>query len=231
MSSIQEVRSFIFQNICEQLSPAEIRGLVFTQELPPSYLGKPATEVFMKLEMLNRYSISDLPLLSKILKQIHRKDLAKKVDEYNKKQFSKKNIPPKHADYMYMIEANLKVTQLQTGILLEQIEELKQSSIKGGCDFARVTEVIAEAVEMIEDRFQKKISFVSSLLAQRLGSNIQYRSSISVSPSTSVTSMSSSEDIQPTEDVTRLTVTLQREHEAAKMYPTKGIITYNNIFT
>lgn len=197
--SVPELRAFIYQEICQHLLQSEIQALVYTQDLPPAYLGKPALDVFMKLEMLDRYSVSSLDPLSQMLKKINRNDLAKKVDKFcksrknPKKQSSKKDqsLMDAHKHLDYLIDANLKVTKLQTRILLEQIEELKKSVMDRG--LVRVQEVVDDAVEVLETTFQRKVERVSSVLTlSRRGDSIDSNGS-SGGP-TSLSSTSSSED-------------------------------------
>lgn len=193
--SIQEVRTFIFQSICEQLSAAEVRAIAYTENLPPAYYDKSAIEVLLKLEMKDRYSVSNLLPLSEILKKIDRKDLAKKVEKYRKKQSRKndsiKSVVDVHKHTDYLIEATLKVTKLQTRILLEQMEELKQSLRNGG--MVRIEHAVAEAVEIIEYSFQKKLMSISGMLAINYRSQSSVESQSSVSPTNSILSESSSE--------------------------------------
>lgn len=192
--SIQEVRAFLYQDICQHLGQAEIHALVFTQDLPPTYLGKQASEVLMKLEMLDRYSVSNLASLSQMLKTINRNDLAKKVDKFckaSKKQSSKKSVLDVHKHNDYIIEANLTVTKLQTLILLEQIEELKKSVSDRG--LVQVETVVVKAAETIEEDFQKHLERVSKLLATSRKTDSVYSTDSNGSP----TSTSSVEEVVP----------------------------------
>ena len=221
--SVQEVREFIYKGISQQLGQADIQGLVYTQDLPPAYLGKSALEVFIKLEMLDRYSVSYLDPLSQMLKRINRNDLAKKVDKFckscksSKKQSSKKDqsVVDAHKHSDYLIDATLEVTKLQTKILLEQIEELKKSVKDRG--LVHVEEVVDDAVEIIETIFQSKLSRVSTgvALSRRVNSIDSNDSSASGGPA-SLSSVTSSENSLEDLTVRSPTATMERAAGATR---------------
>ncbi len=94
-----------------------------------------------------------------MMRNIHRHNLAKKVEKFQKSKCKKEHKKKEHAvDARMFQKASIQTTKLQTKILLEQIEELKSTAAKMGS-----TEVISEIIEVY---FQKKLQLASSKLRQ-----------------------------------------------------------------
>ena len=172
---VQQLREFIFQEICEYLTPKEVQQLAYTQALPATYLSKDGLEVFLKLEMLDKFSDSNMAPLADMLKVISRKDLAKKVEKYIKKQ--KHCRPKKTKDGLAIDEqilkecqivASLNIAQHQAKILLEQMEEVHATARE--IDYRRLEERVAVAVTLIKEELQQQLSLASTALHMRQAS-------------------------------------------------------------
>ena len=81
-SKAYEYRAFLLQ-IAEKLSQDDSKKIAYLEGLPPDMESKPAPLTFlMQLEMRGRVSASRPDDLAKILEEIERHDLAKKVKDF-----------------------------------------------------------------------------------------------------------------------------------------------------
>ena len=87
------VEEFIFQQICQKLTTSDVKALVYTQCLQQYLHTCNAIDVLVKLEEERKFSKDDLDPLAKMLKKIDRRDLAKRVKKYVKKQKKGKGSP------------------------------------------------------------------------------------------------------------------------------------------
>ncbi len=199
----QAFRVFMLQEICQHLTPSDVESLLYTNQLPMPDLTESGTKVMMKLEMRDMFSVSNITPLADMMRNIHRNDLAKKVEKFQKSKCKKEHKKKERAVDARMfqkcyITASIQTIKLQTKILLEQIEELKSTASKMGC--TEVEKVIRDAIEIIEVQFQEKLQLASSKLPQLRQDSVD---SLDSPPS----SLSSSEGVL---DVRSPTGTLER---------------------
>ena len=169
----QQLREFIFQEICEHLTPKEVKHLAYTQSLPIPYLTKDGPEVLLKLETLDKFSESNLDPLAEMMRVIGRKDLAKKVEKYKKQKQQKRCKKPKDIPIAVdeqtlkqcQVTAGLQIAKVQVRMLLEQIEELQSTARDIGN--SRLVEHVADAIEVIEQQLQQKLSLASTAVHMR----------------------------------------------------------------
>ena len=165
---VQKFREFILQEICEHLTPKDIKHLAYSQHLPPQYLTKDGAEVLLRLEILDKFSESNIAPLAEMMKVIGRKDLAKKVEKFKSLKKQKhckktKDIPvDEHTLKQYQIAASLKIVKLQVKMLLEQMEEVQATAKDIG--FRRVEDEVADAIMIIEQQLQQQLSLASAAL-------------------------------------------------------------------
>ncbi len=104
-------------------------------------LTESSIKVLMKLEMRDKFSASDLTPLADMMRNIQRNDLAKRVDKFQKSKSKKEHKKKERCaavdahDHIFQkcqIIPSLTTSKLQTKILLEQIEELKNTASKLG---------------------------------------------------------------------------------------------------
>ena len=169
----RQFREFIFQEICQHLTPKEVHQLAYTQNLPAPYLSKDGTEVLLKLEMLDKFSDSKPTPLAEMMKGIGRKDLAKKVEKYVKKQrqcrSKKQERDSLTVDQQVLkqcqIKASLKIAKYQTNILLEQLEEMYTTARE--IEHRSLEDRVADAVTLIKEQLQQQLSLVTTALEMR----------------------------------------------------------------
>ncbi len=165
----QAFRVFMLQEICQHLTPSDVESLLYTNGLPMPDLTESGTKVLMKLEMRDMFSVSNITPLADMMRNIHRNDLAKKVEKFQKSKCKKEHKKKEHAVDARMLQkcyitASMQTIKLQTKILLEQIEELKSTAAKMG--YTEVEKVIGDAIKIIEVQFQEKLQLASSKLPQ-----------------------------------------------------------------
>ena len=178
-----KVKEFLFKEVCQHLTPTDVKHLAYSQDLPGRYVyTNDGIDVIFKLEMEGKFSKRDLSPLAQMMRVIGRKDLAKKIRKYAKKQKNAKDSPE-----LQMLEINLaerlKIAKAQTKI---HWEELQAEAKKLGCRI--IEDNIAGLLAIIEQPFQQKRS-----LATRLGSS---SSSDGDTPDSPRSSSSSSDDGQ-----------------------------------
>ena len=162
-----EYRAFLLQ-VSEKLSQEDSKKIVFLEDLPIDLESKPPLAVLTQLEMRGKLSASKPEDLARILKKIGRYDLAKNVRDFAKQQRkggTALSDPLQGLDHAAMkLRANLQVTLLQCGILLEQVENLREEAEEAG--FKRVEEVVADARSLVSYGLQRKLYYASGLISQ-----------------------------------------------------------------
>ena len=81
---------YMLLHIAEWLKPEECKGIVYVENLPPSYNTKTALEVLARLEANGEYSPLNPDGLLKLLTRLNRSDLARHVKEYKASSLFKK---------------------------------------------------------------------------------------------------------------------------------------------
>ena len=191
-----EYRAFLIQ-VSDGLLQKDLDGIVFLQELPAGLAKESPLNVLVQLEMRGIISATKPEDLAKLLKEIGRHDLAKKVRDFAKKQRKgRSTISHVHIQRLDQLavnlSANLKLTLIQCKILLEQVENVKEEAeaLNG---FKRVEEVVAEAQTLISEHLQRKLMYASRLMQENIpagyGGEENERDSPPSSPETSPSSL------------------------------------------
>ena len=77
----REFRSLV-SDIAEHLDDSNVRSIIWQEQLPSSLTGKPPLDVLQYLYEHGRFSECRVAPLAQLLKDIHREDLASKVDAF-----------------------------------------------------------------------------------------------------------------------------------------------------
>ena len=94
----QAFRVFILREICYYLTPNDVESLLYTNGLPID-LTESGIKVLVKLEMLDMFSVSNITPLADMMRNIHRHNLAKKVEKFQKSKCKKEHKKKEHAVY------------------------------------------------------------------------------------------------------------------------------------
>ena len=126
----KEFRRVMYE-VAQQLSLPESDMLVWMHSLPVAFKGKPPLTVLAQMESMGQFSASKPDGLADVLRDINRVDLAKKAKEFTKNAKRKKNRELSSAvqleEHLHItLLANYEVTLLQTKILVEQLERLRE---------------------------------------------------------------------------------------------------------
>ena len=162
-----EYRAFLIQ-VSDGLLQKDLDGIVFLQELPAGLAKESPLNVLVQLEMRGIISATKPEDLAKLLKEIGRHDLAKKVRDFAKKQRKGRSTIShiQRLDQLAVnLSASLKLTLIQCKILLEQVENVKEEA-EALSGFKRVEEVVAEAQTLISEHLQRKLMYASRLLQE-----------------------------------------------------------------
>ena len=164
-----EYRAFLLK-VSEKLSDEDSKRIVFLEDLPVQELeNKPPLTVLTHLEMRGKLSASKPEDLVEILRKIGRQDLAKKVRDFAKQRKGRATLSSllgfsDHDHPATKLSANLQVTLLLCGILLEQVENLREEAKEVG--FKRVEEVVADARSLVSEHLKRKLLYASGLISQ-----------------------------------------------------------------
>ena len=182
-------RTFLFQKICQQMKDKDMRHLLFTLELTISDLEP--TSVFVELEKRGMFSASNLKPLAKMMENINRKDLAKELEKFIKKQkpcTQASKSSRQEASALGQITATLQSIQQVTALLLDQLEGIK-SIVPSDAQYSKVEREITKAIAVVENNLQPKISLASRSLPQESIDSLDC-----ASPTPSLSSSCSSQD-------------------------------------
>ena len=146
------VREFLFQEVCQHLAPKDVRSLAYSQDLSGKYLyTNDGIEVLLKLEMEGRFSKHNLSPLAEMMKVIGRKDLAKKICKYAKKQRKPKDSPG-FEECQIDLAASLKIVTTRTKIALEGVQDRAR-------EFGdkKMEDSIAKVIAIMEQQFKQRL--------------------------------------------------------------------------
>ena len=161
MASKVEFRRLLYK-IAQQLSQEESDSLVVIESLPIAFKGKPSFIVFVQMVLQGTISESKPDNLVEVLKGINRMDLAKQAKDLSR---STKRSKKKHRDLEVQsldeqvsrvaIAANSEVTLVQSNILLEQLDRLRETvSEAQGSGREKELDLVRKAKKQIESAKQ-----------------------------------------------------------------------------
>ena len=184
-------RTFLFQKICQQMKDKDMRHLLYTLELELTISDLEPTSVFIELEKRGMFSASNLKPLAKMMENINRKDLAKELEKFIKKQKPCAQVSKssrQEASALGQITATLQSIQQVTTLLLDQLEGVK-SIVPSDPQYSKVEREIMKAIAVVENNLQPKISLASRSLPQESIDSLDC-----ASPTPSLSSSCSSQD-------------------------------------
>lgn len=155
-----EHKLFLLQ-LSDKLTKGNIQKILFlVADLPKAELeGKSPLEVLAHLEMLGKTSTEEL---SRILKDIGRQDLVKKLIQKEAKNrktpLSRKDSGPS----ALKLEDNITLAAKHCELLIENVEHIKQAASKGGKK--RVEELCSEMKAVLSNQVHRKLKYASGLL-------------------------------------------------------------------
>ena len=154
----REHRRFLLQ-LSEKLTTNDSSKIVFLEELPKELEEKSPLDVLKHLMMLGKTSTEEL---TRILKDISRQDLVKKVIQKEAKNRKAPLTRKDSGSSAMKLEESLAITIKNCEILLEQLEYLKVGASKGGKK--RIEEIYSDAKEKLSIHVHRKLKYVSGLL-------------------------------------------------------------------
>ena len=165
--AVRELRRVMF-TVAQQLTQQESDTLVWMQDVPVQFRGKPPLTVLAQMEAQGLFSASKPERFADILRDINRLDLAKQVTKITKrKKNQRETVEQSQEQLQITLAANLEVTQLQSKILLEQVERLRQVVIDA--NEKRIGEIVGDAKESVE-RLKRTLDHASGLCRFKVGS-------------------------------------------------------------
>ena len=165
--AVKELRRVMF-TVAQQLTQQESDTLVWMQGVPVQFRGKPPLTVLAQMESQGLFSASKPERFADILRDINRLDLAKQVTKITKrKKNQRETVEQSQEQLQITLAANLEVTLLQSKILLEQVERLRQVVIDA--NEKRIGEIVGDAKESAE-RLKRALDHASGLCRSKVGS-------------------------------------------------------------
>ena len=164
----KEFRLFLL-SVANKLKGEESDTLCWLNDLPVQLKGTSPLTVLQEMEALDLFSVSKPERLAKILKDINRIDLAKKVTDYVKTRSSKrkKKVIAQSEDHHTTLIANLKVALIHTEITIAQLERVQETLMleahQSICQIREVEELIRDAkgdAESIQRRLEEATRLV-----------------------------------------------------------------------
>ena len=154
--------------VAQQLTQQESDTLVWMQDVPVQFKGKPPLTVLAQMESQGLFSASKPERFADILKDINRLDLAKQVTKITKRKKNQRDAVEQSEEQLQItLAANLEVTLLQSKILLEQVERLQQVVIEA--NEKRIGEIVGGAKESAE-RLKRTLEHASGLCRSKVDS-------------------------------------------------------------
>ena len=165
--AVKELRRVMF-TVAQQLTQQESDTLVWMQGVPVQFRGKPPLTVLAQMESQGLFSASKPERFADILRDINRLDLAKQVTKITKRKKNQRDTVEQSQEQLQItLAANLEVTLLQSKILLEQVERLRQVVIDA--NEKRIGEIVGDAKESAE-RLKRALDHASGLCRSTVGS-------------------------------------------------------------
>ena len=167
--AVRELRRVMF-TVAQQLTQQESDTLVWMQGVPVEFSGKPPLTVLAQMESQGLFSASKPERFADILRDINRLDLAKQVTKITKRKKNQRDTVEQSQEQQLLqitLAANLEVTLLQSKILLEQVERLRQVVIDA--NEKRIGEIVGDAKESVE-RLKRTLDHASGLCRSKVGS-------------------------------------------------------------
>ena len=165
--AVRELRRVMFI-VAQQLTQQESDTLVWMQDVPVQFKGKPPLTVLAQMESQGLFSASKPERFADILKDINRLDLAKQVTKITKRKKNQRDAVEQSEEQLQItLAANLEVTLLQSKILLEQVERLRQVVIEA--NEKRIGEIVGGAKESAE-RLKRTLEHASGLCRSKIDS-------------------------------------------------------------
>ena len=162
MSSSKDFRILLFQ-LDEKLNALDIEGIVYIEDLPAEFHGQSALKVLLKLEMTGRISATNPQSLEKVLKNVNRMDLVKKVKDFSRSQRKRHNTASTKAEHVrsLTLSAVLEETGMQMRLLLDQLEHLRKTAREMG---PKSVEMIVSEAQEDAELLEKKLLYAKTHL-------------------------------------------------------------------
>lgn len=150
----------LLYELSQRLNGKEITAIIHIEDLPRNLEGKNSLEILIQLQMLGKITESDPSTLQSVFKNINRIDLVNKVKDFSKSQKKKKTpksggLSDRVDKMVYDLDANLKVSLIQTQVLRDQL--INVATVANTSGEVKIARMIQESIRALHNEVERTI--------------------------------------------------------------------------